>query len=170
MTCAIRHASPSDAIAACGLVRRSIVELCYGDHRGDPDALAKWLSNKTPAHFERWVTSDQHIALVAEIDGALVGFGLLSRQGTIALLYVSPDTRFRGVSKGLLAALEREAIAAGISELELESSLTALPFYSRFGYVPARPPCQGFGATTCYPMSKRLVAIAESSTNGAPSA
>lgn len=170
MACAIRHASPSDAIAACEIVRRSIAELCYSDHRGDPDTLAKWLANKTPANFERWVTSGRHIALIAEIDGALVGFGLVNLQGTVALLYVSPDARFRGVSKGLLAALEREAIIEGIQELTLESSLTALPFYSRCGYVPSGPPCQGFGITTCYPVAKRIAAKAEVSFGGVPSA
>jgi GNAT superfamily N-acetyltransferase len=170
MTCAIRHALLSDATAACEVVRRSIVELCYSDHHGDPDTLARWLANKTPANFERWITSGEHVAIAAESEGALVGFGLLNLQGTIALLYVSPDARFRGVSKGLLAALEGEAIAAGIRELKLESSLTALPFYSRFGYAPSAPPCKGAGVTTCYPMSRRMATATESSINGVPSA
>jgi GNAT superfamily N-acetyltransferase len=170
MTCAIRHAVISDATAACEVVRRSIIELCYGDHHDDPDILAAWLANKTPANFERWIVSEQHIAIAAEIDGALVGFGLLNLQGTIALLYVSPDARLRGVSKGLLAALEREAIVAGVRELKLESSLTAQPFYSRFGYTPSGAPCKGVGVTTCYPMSRRIATATGSSVNGVPSA
>ena len=164
MTCAIRHAVLSDAAAACEVVRRSIVELCFSDHHGDPDTLAGWLANKTPANFERWIASEQHIAIVAEMDGVLVGFGLLDRVGTITLLYVSPHARFRGVSKGLLAALEEEAIVAGVRELTLESSLTALPFYSRLGYTRAESPCKGVGVTTCYPMSRRIAAATGGST------
>jgi GNAT superfamily N-acetyltransferase len=157
MSHAIRHALVSDATAACEVVRRSIVELCNSDHHGDPDALVKWLANKTLANFERWIASREHVAIVAEREGAVVGFGLLNLQGTIALLYVSPDARFRGVSKALLGALESEASAAGIGELRLESSLTALPFYSKFGYTPSGAPCKGTGVVACYPMSRRLV-------------
>ena len=156
MTCATRRAVLSDADAACEVVRRSIVDLCEADHHGDSETLAKWLANKTPANFERWIASEDHIALAAEIDGVLVGFGLLNLQGKIALLYVAPNARFRGVSKSLLASLEKEAIAAGIRELSLESSLTALPFYSRLGYTPSRSTAAGCGATACYPMSRQI--------------
>src|SRR5882672_2210440 len=158
MTRATRRAVPSDTEAACEVVRRSIVDLCQADHNGDSDTLAKWLANKTPANFERWIASKEHIALAAEIDGALVGFGLLSLQGTIAFLYVAPNARFRGVSKSLLASLEKEAIAVGIRELSLESSLTALPFYSGRGYTSSGPSATAFGVTTCYPMSRLIAA------------
>jgi GNAT superfamily N-acetyltransferase len=158
MICATRRAVLSDAHAACEVVRRSIVDLCQADHHGDSDILAKWLANKRPANFERWIASEEHIALVAEIDGAVVGFGLLTLQGKIALLYVAPNARFRGVSKSLLASLEKEAIAVGIREVSLESSLTALPFYSRCGYTASGPPAAGFGITTCYPMSRQITA------------
>jgi GNAT superfamily N-acetyltransferase len=158
MTCSTRRAVHSDAAAACEVVRRSIVELCQADHRGDADTLAKWLANKTPANFERWIDSEAHIAVAAEIEGALVGFGLLNLQGKIALLYVSADAQFRGVSKSLLALLEKEAAAVGIRELSLESTLTALPFYSRRGYVSTGPSAAGFGGATCYPMSRRIAA------------
>jgi GNAT superfamily N-acetyltransferase len=166
MTCAIRRALVSDVNVACEVVRRSIIELCGRDHHDDPDTLTRWLANKTPPNFERWITSEKHIAIAAEIDGALVGFGLLSLEGRIALLYVSPDARFRGVSKRLLAALESEAAVAGIRELKLESSLAALPFYSKLGYTASGPACKGFGVTTCYPMSRPIAVATESSSNG----
>jgi GNAT superfamily N-acetyltransferase len=156
MTCATRRAALSDAAAACDVVRRSIVELCYDDHRGDEGTLASWLANKTLANFEQWIRSDEHIALVAERDNVLVGFALLTLQGTIALLYVSPDARFSGISKALLDALEQAAIAASVSELRLESSVTALRFYTGRGYTSTGPPCTGFGVTSCYPMSRRI--------------
>ena len=121
-------------------------------------SLASWLANKTPANFERWIGSGEHVALVAERNNELVGFGLLSLGGSIALLYVSPDARFSGVSKLLLSALEHAAIAAGIYELKLESSATALRFYERRGYAPTGPPFQAFGITMGYPMSRQVSA------------
>lgn len=158
MNCASRRAVPSDAVTACDVVRRSIIELCYDDHRRDPTSLASWLANKTPVNFERWIGSREHVALVAERDDELVGFGLLSLGGSIALLYVSPDARFSGVSKLLLSALEDAAIAAGIRELKLESSATAFSFYKRRGYSSTGPPSRAFGITMGYPMSRQMSA------------
>ena len=170
MTCVTRRAVRLDAEAACEVVRRSIVDLCQSDHQGDSDTLAKWLANKTPANFERWIASEDHVAVAAEIDGVLVGFGLLNVRSTIELLYVAPSARFRGVSKSLLASLESEAVAVGIRELTLESSLTALPFYSRQGYTSSGPPVVGFGVLTCYPMSRLIVTAKGSPVDRAPSA
>ena len=86
----------------------------------------------------------------------MAGFGLLDRGGSIALLYVSPDVRFQGVSKALLAAMEDAARSAGVRTLTLDSTGTARRFYARSGYVPAGDPKKGFGCSTCYPMSKQV--------------
>jgi GNAT superfamily N-acetyltransferase len=155
-TCTTRRAAISDATAACEVVRRSIVELCHDDHKGDEASLVEWLANKTPANFEQWIGSKQHISVVAERNNELLGFALLNLRGTIDLLYVSPNARFSGISKALLAALEQAAIAAAIRELKLESSATALRFYTRCGYTSAGPPGKGFGITSAYPMSRQL--------------
>jgi GNAT superfamily N-acetyltransferase len=156
VTCSTRRAVLSDAAAACEVVRRSIVELCYDDHRGDEDTLASWLANKTPARFEQWIGSGEHVALVAERNNEVVGFALLNLKGSIALLYVSPGARFSGISKALLGAVEQAATASGISELRLESTVTARRFYSRCGYSLAGPPGKGFGISRCYPMSRQI--------------
>lgn len=156
MQCHVRPAKLSDAPEACELVRRSITELCVEDHRGDVATLAEWLANKTPARFQEWILSDRHVALAAESEPGLVGFGLLNVSGYIALLYVHPEARFRGVSKALLSGLEQESRRLGICELKLESSLTALRFYQRAGYSPTGECTKGFGCTQCHPMSKML--------------
>jgi hypothetical protein len=46
----------------------------------------------------------------------------------------------------------------GIREVSLESSLTALSFYSRYGYTSSGPSAAGFGITSCYPMSRQIAA------------
>ena len=156
MSCHIRKAVLSDALLACKVVRDSIEKLCVDDHRGDAATLTDWLENKTPENFERWIQSDQHLAVAAELDERVVGFGLLNVNGYIALLYVAPEARFRGVSKALLGALEKEAMLAGIGELEVVSSATALQFYRATGYSPTGDRVQGFGVTSGYPMSREL--------------
>lgn len=156
MACTTRRALTSDAAAACEVVRRSIIELCAEDHRDDPRIVEWWLANKTAANFEAWIASERDVALVAERAGQIVGFGLLEPSGLIALLYVSPDARFCGVSKALLAALEDEALAAGVREMRLDSSNTALRFYRSAGYSPSGDPRHEYCGTYCHPMSRKI--------------
>jgi GNAT superfamily N-acetyltransferase len=87
--------------------------------------LARWLANKTAANFDRWVNDDRHVVFLAEEEGRVAGVGMLTRDGEVQLNYVSPDFRFRGVSKALLAAMEAEARALGLAELWLGAAQLA---------------------------------------------
>ncbi len=126
----IRRATLSDAHEACQLVRRSIAELCTDDHLDDQSTLAEWLANKTEANFQSSIGSDRHIALVAEDAHGITGFGLLKVTGELARLYVAPESRFRGVSKAILSALEREAIRLGLNVITSQSTVSARRFIS----------------------------------------
>lgn len=155
MIFSVRRATISDAQTATVLVRRSIGELCFEDHHGDEATIAAWLANKTEANFRRWIESERHIALVAAHESDLLGFGLLNLGGKLALLYVSPEARFAGISSAILHQLEREALDAGLREITLDSSATALTFYQRRGYSPNGEISKGF-VTWRHPLSKRL--------------
>ena len=63
--------------------------------------------------------------LVAVGDGNILGVGAVTDAGQINLLYVSPDARFRGISKALLLALEQRAASRGCTACTLRSSETA---------------------------------------------
>jgi predicted acetyltransferase/GNAT superfamily N-acetyltransferase len=156
MTLIVRRAMPSDASGACDVVRRSILQLCVADHGGDAATIAAWLANKTAENFASWIGSAGHIACVAEVARSIAGFALLNTNGTIALLYVAPEMRFQGVSKALLRELEARALALGISDIDLDSSATALPFYEACGYSRSRDTDAGFGISRKHPMTKRL--------------
>ena len=150
----IREACIEDAEQACHVVRRSITELCHADHRGDAPTLALWLANKTPEKMRRWI--DAHHGFVAAEGAAILGVGIITSLGEIILNYVSPDARFRGISKALVARLEARARVLGIGTVTLQSSATALRFYVSAGYKPLGPPTKGFGVTLCHPMAKDL--------------
>jgi N-acetylglutamate synthase-like GNAT family acetyltransferase len=92
-----------------------------------------------------WISSPTNIAAVAQVTAGIVGFGLLSQSGRLALLYVSPDVRFRGVSKALMAFLEGEASRLAIREISLESTATARRFYSERGFSSHGEPSLVFG-------------------------
>jgi GNAT superfamily N-acetyltransferase len=150
----IREASIEDAEKACHVVRRSITELCYADHRGDAPTLALWLANKTAENMRRWIT--QNHVFVATEGGTLVGVGAIKSSGEIILNYVSPDARFRGISKALLTRLEVRASELAVEVITLQSSATARQFYLSAGYRENGPAKKGFGKTLAHPMAKQL--------------
>jgi N-acetylglutamate synthase-like GNAT family acetyltransferase len=151
----VRRARTEDAEAACILLRRSITELCHDDHRGDGPTLALWLANKTPQNVRTWIGDPNTYVLVAD-DGAILGVAAMQSSGRISLNYVSPDARFRSVSKALMRGLEAKALELGLAVCTLESTGTARRFYLALGYREAEPPRAGFGVTLCYPMIKVL--------------
>jgi GNAT superfamily N-acetyltransferase len=152
----IRDAVPADAVAACEVLRRSIAELCVADHHNDPVILGHWLSNKTPEIVASWIAKPGNSVLVAVAEDTILAVGAVTDGGEITLNYVSPDARFQGVSRALLAALEARAIERGNTRCTLISTATARRLYQSASYVQDGPPQRKFGATASYPMSKRL--------------
>lgn len=133
----IRQALLSDAPAACALLRRSIAEGCAPDHLGQSDILDNWLGNKTPQTVAAWFSTPSNHAVVAERDGQLLGLGLLTQAGKVALCYVLPDTLRAGVGRALLGALEQQARCWNISKLHLHSPASSSAFFERHGYANA---------------------------------
>jgi GNAT superfamily N-acetyltransferase len=153
----IRNAVPEDAPAGCAVMRRSIAELCVADHKNDPAILARWLGNKTVENFVSWIKQPDNSLMVVVEDGKILAVGSVTDSGSIGLNYVSPDARFRGVSRALLRALEARAIARENRQCTLTSSETARQFYLSNGYVASGAAIGAFGTGSGYPMSKMLV-------------
>jgi GNAT superfamily N-acetyltransferase len=153
----IRDALPDDAPAGCAVMRRSIAELCVADHKNDPAILARWLDNKTVENFLAWINQADNSLMVAVEDGEILAVGSVKNSGSIGLNYVSPDARFRGVSRALLHALEARAIACRNRRCTLRSTETAREFYLSNGYVEDGVANGAFGTGSGYPMSKLLV-------------
>ena len=130
----------------------SITELCIADHRGNPQALASWLANKSPEGVLRWFGNPANTLLVAERDGHLAAVGGYNADLVIILNYVSPRHRFAGVSRTLLHEMERRL---GPGEARLESSQTARRFYLNAGWQESGPP-EPHQYVPGYPMRKML--------------
>ena len=86
-----------------------------------PGNLDQWLENKTPEVFLSWFNQPDNSVLVAVNDGRVLAVGSVTDAGSINLNYVSPDARFRGVSRALLGALPSEGT------LDARSSAPRLP-------------------------------------------
>jgi GNAT superfamily N-acetyltransferase len=153
----IREAAIIDAVAACNVLRRSIVECCCRDHRNEPDLVEAWLRNKTPENVRNWLTGDGY-AVVAELEGSVVGFALLLASGEVALCYLVPEAHSLGLGRGMVSAMEAEAARRGLVTLCLESTATARSFYLHNGFLPSGPAVTAFGIEA-FPMNKRVSAI-----------
>ena len=136
----VRDAVHDDAEAMCVVLRRSIKELCASNHKDDPETLDAWLSNKTPENVRSWIDSPDQRVLVAVDGDEICGVGAAAANGEILLNYVSPDARFRGVSKALLAQLEEHLRVSGLTAASLTSTQTAHRFYLGAGYEDDGPP------------------------------
>ncbi|RBP11181.1 acetyltransferase (GNAT) family protein [Roseiarcus fermentans] len=152
----IRDAAAPDAADICAVLRRSIVELCAVDHGDEPALLAAWLSNKTPEAIAGWMKRIDVSYLVAVDRGAIAAVGAVTDAGEVLLDYVSPDFRFRGASRALLAALEARAAERGATRCTLISTETARAFYLARGYREVSAPVRKFGMNSGYPMSRPL--------------
>lgn len=134
---------------------RSIAELCDADHGGDQSTLFRWLADKTAENVKTWIEAVNQQLVVAEESGDIVGVGAASAAGEILLNYVSPDARFRGVSKAILLHLESYVLAQGNRKSFLSSTRTAHPFYLAVGYEDAGEP-ELWAGMSAQPMVKWL--------------
>ena len=141
----IRTAVPEDAVAVCAVLRRSITECCADDHQNCPTILASWLGNKTPETVATWFATPTNHTLVAVIDGEVVGVALLTQAGKVSLCYVLPEVMHRGAGKLLLAGLEQQARAWGITVIKLKSTVSAHDFFARNGYINGGKEMSCFG-------------------------
>jgi GNAT superfamily N-acetyltransferase len=137
MGIAIRKATPTDATAACTLLRRSIEECCAPDHRHQPGVLDSWLGNKTPENVAAWLAVPSNHVLVAERGDELVGMALLTQAGKVSLFYVLPEAIGSGVGRALLEAIEAQARAWDIGKLYGHCPASASAFFERRGFTNA---------------------------------
>jgi putative acetyltransferase len=150
----IRPATAQDCagILACHVA--AIRELCAQDYSGTQ--LLAWSSRLTAEGYLPAVAAN--VFLVAERDGEVVGFAeFAAARGEVVAVYVHPQHARQGVGTRLFRAIEEHAIAAGLQELVLNSSLTAVPFYERFQFVAGPPVVHRLGDGTeipCVPMRR----------------
>jgi len=152
----VRDATNEDAEVAVNVLVRSITELCRADHENDPETLALWLANKTPARFAAWLADPDLALFVAELSGQVRGVGKVAHGGKVQLCYVEPGYQRRGIGAALLQALEQRARDWGASTATLDSSLAARAFYITHGYVSAGPAVPAAGTVRAFPFKKQL--------------
>lgn len=130
----IRLVKIKDANQGILVLRSSIIELCEKDHHSNMDQIKDWLANKTTDIWCNWVTSDKFSLFITELDEVIAGVSMISLNGVILLNYVSPDYRFKDVSKAMLNHMEEFAKNIGILVCTFQITYTYKDFYIFAGY------------------------------------
>lgn len=131
MPLALRSYRDGDTPALIALFRETIHNVNRRDY--SPAQLAAW----APAEIDEavWAARQaENHTLLAEIDGAPVGFAELTAEGHLHMLFVHKDHQGEGIASALLTAVEDRARAAGHREIITDASLTAQPFFERHGF------------------------------------
>jgi putative acetyltransferase len=98
-----------------------------------PEQVDAWAAQIYPDAF--WQKRfRRYFVLVAEEEGAIVGFAELAPRGEMDCFYVHHARQHRGVGAALMARVEREARSRGNSRLTADVSVTAEPFFRRMGF------------------------------------
>lgn len=136
-------------------IARRFVEALEADmvERYEVDVTAPGYEGEENAH---WAVRPEHVTppagvfLVAWLDGEPVGSGAVRRLvgsedptvGEVKRMWTEPHARRRGVSRAVLARLEREARALGFRRLQLETGdrqPEALALYESAGWHRIEP-------------------------------
>ena len=123
----------------------------------------------SPAQLAAWATGSvdlaawnrsflQHHTLVAIDADQIVGFGDMDQDGFLDRLYVHHAFQRRGVARAILQQLEEQAKARGVTRFTTHASITARPFFERFGYVVLQrnEVVRAGISLTSYTMEKRI--------------
>ena len=128
----VRRAVPDDAVTIASIHAAAVNgERGRGDY-GD-DQLAAWAGAQTTKGLRERI--GPRLFLIAQDANGPVGYAQLDiAAGALRSVYVAPRGQRHGVGALLARAALEAASEAGLEELELDSSLNAVPFYEALGF------------------------------------
>jgi len=154
----LRRGTPNDALTVARLFRdtvRTVNRKDYSDAHIDA-----WAPYEVDLDHWRQVIENSHF-LLAISGGMVVGFANLDGQDYVDQLFVHKDLLRKRIATRLLEAIEREAKHRGAQRLWTESSITAMKFFERQGFVMLQAQRVEHNGQIFenYAMEKRIVVI-----------
>ena len=129
-TVVIRKATRDDAQAVLHLRSAAIRSRCAGYY--PDDQLSKWTSGELTEQFTEAIETYCYVAISREL---IVATGMINLEsGQIDALFVEPTHMSTGLGKKMLSHLEELAHGVGLTQVHLDSTLNAAPFYRAHGY------------------------------------
>ncbi|MBF9236355.1 GNAT family N-acetyltransferase [Hymenobacter sp. BT683] len=116
-------------------------------------------SERSPADAEPGTVHALLLASEFEHPPVALAVGMLqpttAHEGQVRFMAVAPEAAGTGLGRQIMAYLEAQARAAGLSELVLHSRESAVGFYQRLGYEVVEPSHTLFGVIPHFLMRKR---------------
>jgi GNAT superfamily N-acetyltransferase len=96
-----------------------------------------------------------HLIMVAESKNGIIGLIDIRDNNHICLFFIARDFQGRGIGRSLLDRATAECIENSSTEIEVNSSLYAVPIYKRLGFVQTKSE-QLVNGIRFVPMAKSL--------------
>jgi len=129
-TITVRPYDPADAMATLHCFQRAVRGTASHDYA--PEQIESWVAVDVDAWGRRRASVETR---VAERDGQLVGFTDVDHDGYIDMMFVDPDAARTGVASALLNHTTDLVRRRGGTELTVQASITARPFFERHDFV-----------------------------------
>lgn len=102
-----------------------------------PAQIAAW--HPGSINLDAWNTHRAAVwTVVADSRGTIAGFGDLTADGVLDMLYVHPDFGGQGVARELVTAVLEHARQRGLDLVRTHASRAARPVFERLGFVVDR--------------------------------
>ena len=98
----------------------------------------KFYSDRTPEYIKQTLENPNNHTLLAKSANRIIGFAQLeinNKTGTISHLYILPGFEGNSIGTQLFNLIKKEAILMKLNKLLVESTLNALSYYERLGFV-----------------------------------
>lgn len=97
------------------------------------EQLDVWAPEKID--IKKWKTRiKNNFVAVAKDGNKIIGFGELSPEGCIDMIYVHKDYLSQKIGQMLLECLVQKAKKLSLTEVITEASITAKPFFEKYGF------------------------------------
>ena len=130
MTTTIRPYEPRDAQPTLTVFQRAVRITAAADY--SPEQIHAWAAVDPAMWAHRRSAAS---TWVAEQGGVVVGFTDIDTVGYIDMMFADPATGRTGVATALLNHLRKLAAAQHMSELTVNASATAQPFFEHHGFT-----------------------------------
>lgn len=125
----IRLGTIDDLAEVADVFTDSVRNLCNNDY--DATTIEQWLASRSPE--SRLAMIEKNSLWVAVLENEIVGY-LIIAPGEIIALFIRSNYSGHGIGSTLLKFGIDMARQTGIETIKLQSTLTAVPFYTKYGF------------------------------------
>lgn len=151
----IRKAGEKDIPAITQLFKETIEAVNSKDYNGEQ--IKVWSAGHI--YTDRWINrlTSQYF-IVAVIDEVIVGFGSITPEGYLDMMYVHKNYQGIGIAYALVDELLANASKNNLSIVTSDVSITAKPFFEKKGFTVVTPQRKMMGGVEFlnYKMEKKF--------------